>query len=240
MKTKRNDFWLDDDPEWEALRQRTANKPENKNPPTRQPLAVEERIDAAPRASVEPKKVQVSLDLALPQLSLPKLTPSQLRWAKFGLPAVAFMVLAVILVPKLFKSQPSHSTGVLSSVVKEPEFKTVLPSGKKDETTNGSVAYDASKKVASFTDNISGVAVTVSQQPVPEPFKANLDDQVQKLAESFSANEIIASSTPKAYLGTSIKGPQTVIFAKKDLLVFITSDSKIEKDVWAEYITKLY
>jgi len=212
-----NKSWLDDDPEWDVLRQRI-----EKNP-----------AQIPENTSKEPKNKQLQWNISLPKLNRKKI----------GVGIAAFSIIGLSLVvsknlPSLLKKKPTNA-GVLSDVAQEPQFDTVLPDGKKEETSSGKIGYDAERRVASFTDMIGTANITVSQQELPEAFKANPDEEVKKVAEGFSATEIINESNPKAYLGNDVAGPQTVIFHKKGLLVFIFSTKPIEKDQWAEYITKL-
>jgi hypothetical protein len=132
----------------------------------------------------------------------------------------------------------NENTSVLSDATTKPDFDYSLPKGK-DAEVDQAVKYDATKKVVNFVDSIGGVQITVSQQPLPAGFEENTQDKVQKLAEDFSATHPLTTATPTAYLGTDSKGPQTVIFAKKKLLVFIQSANKIDDHDWAEYITNL-
>lgn len=136
------------------------------------------------------------------------------------------------------KKKPDDPKGVLSASSQKPDFAYSLPKGKESEA-EGDVKYDAGKKVVNFRDSIGGVVITVSQQPLPEGLKEDTDNKVKKLAEDFAAKEVLSTANPTAYLGTSEKGPQTVIFAKNNLLVFIKSAKKIDNHDWAEYITNL-
>lgn len=115
----------------------------------------------------------------------------------------------------------------------------LLPGGKQEATTSGKVEYDPEKRVASFMDKIGEVQITVSQQPVPDTFKAGPDEELDKLAKNLGATEIIVESNPKAYIGPSAQGPQTAVFHKQGLLVFIYSRTEVFKEDWASCITLL-
>lgn len=134
--------------------------------------------------------------------------------------------------------QPSGDTSVLSKATAKPDFDYSLPKGKEDQVDQA-VKFDATKKVVNYVDSIGGVTITVSQQPLPAGFSDNAQDKVRKLAEDYSANHPLTTANPTAYLGTDSKGPQTVIFTKKNLLVFIQSSNRIDDHDWAEYITNL-
>lgn len=262
---KSNGFWLDDDPEWEALRQRIDNHKVKKNKPQKSTKISRDRIryaakkqpdkpvykktelqppklpksQPAPEKTEEKKEVNVSLKLTLPKITLPKANIKRRHLMYSGI-VVATLVVGVggFQAVKKFRSNDADPSGVLAET-SEPEFNTVLPDGKAEETTSKHISYDSKKRVASFTDLIANVQVTISQQPLPEEFKDDPDSKVAALARDFYATEVIETANPTAYLGTSEKGPQTVIFHKKDLLVFIQSVRPIDKPDWAEYITKL-
>lgn len=238
-----NDMW--NDPNWARLRKRI-----NKTHPESPRQAVNHNqlnhSNQPQKATVEPqnsseahKKVSVSLNLTVPKLPRLKLTKKR---KKIGLATAGVAVVALAgfgAFKVLDKPKSTEVTDVLADNVTEPEFDTVLPSGKKEETEGNNIGYDSQRKVASFKDTIGSVPITVSQQPLPEPFKANPDEEVKKLAEGFSATNAINESNPKAYLGNDESGAQTVIFHKNNVLVFMFSPKQIDKDQWAEYITKL-
>jgi hypothetical protein len=226
--------WLDDDPEWQELRQRIDGgpiaPPKVKKPPkpTVDPKTV----------SKGPKKVELAINLTIPKVRLPKLPKLTRKQASIGA-GLGVVVLCLFVGQLLIKDSSKGNKDVLGGSVQEPDFDTVLPDGKKDETSDNKLGYDPQRRVASFRDTLEGKVITVSQQPLPEAFKNNTDEEVKKLAKGFNANEVIQESNPKAYLGTDVSGAQTVIFHKKGLLVFILSPKQIDKDQWAAYITKL-
>jgi len=159
---------------------------------------------------------------------------------------VAGSIATVLVVPGFMLLQRNNSTGndakgeagVLSAKSTKPSFSYVLPGGKS-ESLAGGIKFDSDKGVVSFRDSIGGVAITVSQQRLPEGLRTETADKVRRLAEDFSAKEVISTSNPTAYLGTSSKGPQTVVFYKNETLVFIQSAKQIDKHDWSEYITRL-
>jgi hypothetical protein len=245
-KAKKGSEWLDwlsDDPTPAGLRARMrSNKVQEASthtPRHHQP--------AKPAADQNEGVKKLQVQITVPKIKLPKL-PAKLsakvankRVRIAASASLLVLVVAGVSVQSLLsrQSKDDGSKGVLSTQDQKPDFTTLLPEGKESNTVSGDVAYDALRKVTSYTDTIMGQNVTVSQQPLPEDFKDNPDEKVKKLAEGFSATDLISTSSPKAYLGTSIKGPQTVIFTKNGLLIFILSTGKIDKHDWAEYITKL-
>ena len=93
--------------------------------------------------------------------------------------------------------------------------------------------------VFAYIDHIDGVQINVSQQPLPEEFKEDTASQIEQLARAFKADEKITVGDIKVFVGTSINGPQSVIFEENDILVLIKSTSKIDSKSWASYINTL-
>lgn len=125
--------------------------------------------------------------------------------------------------------------------VTSPTYDTVLPQNKSISALGGwkRVSPPDKEPVFAYADTIGGVAISVSQQPLPKGFSKNTDSQVAELASKFNATEKLEAGTTKAYVGTSAKGPQSVIFAKGNVLVLIKSQKKISNAAWAQYISAL-
>lgn len=122
-----------------------------------------------------------------------------------------------------------------------PQHKTILPEGSEVEELGGwsLVSPPENDPVFAYADNIDGIAISVSQQPLPESFKADRAKALAELAKAYSATSEIKSGTIKAYAGTSSKGPQSVLFIKDDLLIMIKSQQKVSDASWADYIATL-
>lgn len=250
FKRNKNDEWIDwltDDPVPPALRSRMRAKAvkEAARPIVRRPGAVP--VTTVQPPSADSKSSAVSINISIPRFKFPKpqaVIPPQLiahkKWA-IGIVAVVLVIgtgTSAVLIRNSKQKTGADGAAVLSQNTEKPPFDYSLPKGNAAQL-GGDVRFDPNRKVVSFKDSIGGVEITVSQQPLPEGFKDNLDDKVKKLAEDFSAKEVLSTANPTAYLGTAVEGPQTVIFAKKDLLVFILSTKKIDNHDWAEYITNL-
>jgi hypothetical protein len=255
FKSKKNDEWLDwlaDDPVPASLRQRMRAKAvqQASRPVVRRPgqAQAEQSSNAQPQPQKAPDADgihSVSINISLPKFkkptvpkNLPKL-PKNLTYKQLGIGAGSLAVVLVIGVVALNIKNKDHNTGekgVLSAADQQANFDTLTP---ESSTKASDKRYNTERKVVSFTDTIGGIDITISQQQLPDGFKDNTQEQVKKLAESFSANEVLSTANPTSYLGTSIKGPQTVIFTKNGLLVFIQSTKKIDNHDWAEYITNL-
>lgn len=122
-----------------------------------------------------------------------------------------------------------------------PNFQAILPESTSIDTLGGwnRFAPPNSDPFYVFTDTIDGVAINVSQQPLPAAFKENTDTKVAELAKGYNATKTITVDDIQVYIGTSARGPQSVIFTKNELLVLIKSQDTIEVDLWKQYIEAL-
>jgi len=132
------------------------------------------------------------------------------------------------------KSEPEKAP-----IVEDTGFQTVLPSGKTIKDLGGweRISPLNTAPVFAYADTIDDISVSISQQPLP--FTGNVDEQVGQLAAAYSATNTIDASGTKVYVGTSAKGPQSTIFSKKDLLILIKSQAKINNESWTRYISSL-
>lgn len=237
--------WLADDPVPASIRHKMRSRAvqEASRPVVRRVGEQQNTVSSKPDSV---KSAAVSINISIPRLNLKKpsfkIPASFLAHKKwFASGAAAFILVtgvwAVVSV-KTSSEKEADKPGVLAENTQRADFAYSLPKGSS-EGLEGAVRYDAQRKVVNFQDSIGGVAITISQQPLPEAFKEDTEAKVKKMAEEFSATKTIATANPTAYIGTSAKGPQTVIFSKKDLLVFIQSAKKIDDHDWAEYVTNL-
>lgn len=122
-----------------------------------------------------------------------------------------------------------------------PEYDTVLPKGKDIAVLGGwtRVSPPDGNPVFAYVDTIGDATISVSQQPLPDEFKKDTDNQVAQLAQNFNASERITLGNMTVHIGTSVEGPQSIIFHKEGLLVLIKSKTTIETDQWAAYIDSL-
>ena len=147
--------------------------------------------------------------------------------------AIALIVFVVI------GSQPAANESAQTSLVEDTGFQTILPAGRSISSLGGweRISPLNTAPVYAFADTIDDVPVSVSQQPLP--FSGAIDEQVAQLASAYNATNVLQAEDIKVYIGTSAKGPQSVIFTKKDLLVLIKSQAKIENESWKRYISSL-
>lgn len=120
-------------------------------------------------------------------------------------------------------------------------YDTVLPAGKTIETLGGwtRVSPPNRNPVFAYADTIGNTPISVSQQPLPDDLKGDTPRKVEELAQWFKADQRLTIGDTKVYIGTSAKGPQSVIFVKDDLLILIKSSVALSNDQWTAYITSL-
>lgn len=137
------------------------------------------------------------------------------------------------------KPQNTKQTGKLTKGI--PEFTTLIPAGKTINDLGGwtRVSPSSADPVFAYIDKISNIPINLSQQPLPDNFKTDTEDQIASLASDFKATEKITVGSTIVYIGTSAKGPQSAIFSKNDLLILIKSSVQISNDSWANYINSL-
>lgn len=130
--------------------------------------------------------------------------------------------------------QPSLTKGT-------PDYATVLPSGKTIQDLGGwtLVSPTGRDPVFAYIDRIGNMQINVSQQPLPAALKPDTTQKVEKLAQEYGASETITVDNTTVHIGTSEKGPQSVIFNKGDLLILIKSSVRIDNNEWAKYINTL-
>jgi|GEM_PF-1332888 len=146
----------------------------------------------------------------------------------------------------LFAPHPAEVVNVNKQPVKKepglipgkPEYAVLAPVGKTVQDLNGWIRSDKNPLFV-YIDKIGDIQINVSQQPIPEEFMPDVDTQVEKFAKAYKANSKITIGTTVVYIGSTVKGPQSVIFTKNDLLILIASSDKIENDQWIQYINSL-
>lgn len=136
-------------------------------------------------------------------------------------------------------TQTPKNTSSQSGLVRgSPSYKTLLPLGR-DIADLGGWIRPGDKTVYIYIDRIGGVAINVSQQPLPDNFVDDPYKELEDLATSENATQKITVGNSNVYIGTSAKGPQSILFIKNNLLILIKSASKIDNDQWAKYINSL-
>jgi hypothetical protein len=135
----------------------------------------------------------------------------------------------------------AHTTSPPKPDPNTPSFHAVLPKGKTAASLGGwqKLTPPSGETIYVFVDTLNGIALNVSQQELPESFKADTSTKIAELAKSYNATSTFDAGSTKVYIGTSAQGPQSVIFTKNGLLVLIKSQKQISNQDWATYIQSL-
>lgn len=152
---------------------------------------------------------------------------------------VAGVIIALIIVvsfspaPRTNKNQEKQ--------VSAPDYVTVVPKGETVSTLGGwkRISPPDRDPVFAYSDTIDGVNISVSQQPLPQSFKGNVDGSIAELAKGYNATNKLDANGTTAYIGTSAKGPQSVILTRDGLLILIKSEKNIKDSSWERYIAQL-
>lgn len=123
----------------------------------------------------------------------------------------------------------------------DPSFQTILPSGQSITSLGGwhRVTPPGDDPVFAYSDSIDSVAISVSEQPLPDTFKHDIPSAVADLAKQYNATAKLKAGDTAVYVGTSAKGPQSTILTKHNLLILIKSKSQIENSSWTDYVSSL-
>jgi|GEM_PF-492521 len=217
-------------------------------PPTPQPVAATEAA----------KSIEININFgSIPKLPAVSKLPTArqlaskvraIHWTRRRVVAVGIVAIAIIgasvwhFVPGLpGVNKTNRGTVTSTKTDQKPEYATMLPGDKSIESLGGwhRVSPPDRAPVFAYADTIDGVKVNISQQPLPDSFKPDVDKSIAELAKSYSATDKITSDNLTIYIGTSAQGPQSVIFAKDSLLILMKSTGKINDKSWAAYAESL-
>jgi hypothetical protein len=127
-------------------------------------------------------------------------------------------------------------------IVTTTEFELLFSSGKSQESFEiALVSPPQNEPVYAYVDTIDGIELRISQQRVPEAFAGDQATKLEEVAKDFQATDIIQIDDMKVYHGFTERfgGTQSLVFIKKDVMVFISSAQKQSDDVWAGYVLGL-
>ncbi|HUC96445.1 MAG TPA: hypothetical protein VMR16_02140 [Candidatus Saccharimonadales bacterium] len=168
---------------------------------------------------------------------------------KYKIVGVIVCILAILVgVHYLLTSQPKIIvTGKQTAVVTPklvkgtPNYTTILPQGESINSLGGwtRISPSSASPVYTYVDKIDTIQVNVSEQPLPDSFKANPAQQLAQLAQGENATEKITVAGTIVYIGTSSGGSQSIFFIKNNLLILIESVSTISVNSWVKYINSL-
>lgn len=188
-----------------------------------------ERPDAFTKAKPKLKTIPVETPAPLPQKKRFAVTRGKLL-----ITGISLLLVCIVWVATLPEDEKEPE-------VNGPNYTTILPEGESVVTLGGwkRISPPENDAVYAYSDEIDNVVITVSQQPLPAKFGRNIDAQVKKLAQGYNATDKIMADDTDVYIGTSSKGPQSVILAKEDLLILIKSQNKVSNDNWKKYVESL-
>lgn len=144
--------------------------------------------------------------------------------------AIVGLVWLVVALPHSDKNQTGKTT---------PHYQTALPKDHAISALGGWASPPDSPPVFTYTDQISGATLHVSEQQLPASFKANPTSSVAQMATQFGATDKVITGSTTVYIGTSVKGPQSVIFVKNNLLILVRTDKTIPDSAWQSYAANL-
>lgn len=141
--------------------------------------------------------------------------------------------------PPLTDEQQGEVAGQIQFKV-TPEYAVMSPGGAGVESLGGYalISPPGEPKVYAYTDTIGGVPIKVSQQELPDSIGQD-ELKLRDLASNFNATEQIQVDDRSAYVGRSVNGVQSVIFARENIMVLIASDAEISNKDWVTYLGDL-
>ncbi|HEY1085832.1 MAG TPA: hypothetical protein VGE34_03860 [Candidatus Saccharimonadales bacterium] len=199
------------------------------------------RSNTAHPHAARPDNTQPQLQAQTQPTTIRKLSLHQrLLQQKKKLLIYGVVVAAVAVASSIYFLQPTTPTQS-PNVVDTPQFQTVLPIGEDIAKLGGWKRVSPPDKPGAYAydDTIGSIAITVSQQRLPNSFKSNTADAITQLAKSYNATEKLTADDTTFYVGASANGPQSVIFTKNDLLILIKSKARVSNKSWVKYIAKL-
>lgn len=249
-------YLLDEENEWEELRTTVASDPKDSKKKFIPFSKESSAFDELPEEDL--RKVEVNIKLSLPKVNVARFKKAgRLKTIVGGVPKLAkltklrigkkylalgsvslILIMAGIVVGNKYlfsdKNEGAEVAGTSKTTASDvpeptsdPQFEIVKPQGR--DLPKEKIAYDSKRNFAKYEDDINGTPITVSQQPLPESFKADPAGGVAKLARDFGATEELVTEDTKMYYGIDEKGPQTLIFTKNGVLIFIATSKEVEK-----------
>lgn len=195
--------------------------------------------------------VEIKFDLPrLPKLPsktellqrLPRLSRRRLLIGGSAVALVTVMAAGGVILNKL--STNRNNSAVISPLdlpKGTPKYATLLPAGKNIDQLGGwtRISPPDRNDVYAYTDKLDGIAISVSQQPLPDNFRGDTAKKVEELARSFRADQKLVVGSTEVFIGSSASGPQSVILTKDGVLVLIKSTARIDPQKWGTYVNSL-
>lgn len=199
------------------------------------------------KSSETPAVTKISIDLSLPKIRAPKIVIPRQLVRKWGIRvAIVLVVLAGLLVAlRLYLTSGAPETakdkGESTASETKPPYHPLAPKDKPNLAAGDKSvsAYDAKRKLYSYNDNFEGNQLTVSQQPLPKSFSSD-PIQIRKAADSIKADDEVDTALGMVYIGFDEQANiQRMMLVYRDLLVFILSNKKMDKESIKNYVELL-
>lgn len=194
---------------------------------------------APKRAVVQPKSAKKRKKLTiLPQFKFQN-AKQALKRHKPKVLALGALAVAIGVGAFVWLGPSKPKIGVLgqtTDTVQKPDFE-VLKSGQNQHTAN--IKFDASKRVASYTDTLDGANLVINQQKLGE---TELKDTefLRRTALSFNLNKEVITKKGQAFIGENIeKDTQFSFFIYNGFLFLIQSNKTLKYQTIVEYIDSL-
>lgn len=166
-------------------------------------------------------------------------------WLRHKITLIILVLVLLIGVGVWWSIHHAHSHNSTSANTSKcpatPQFKSILPSDTSIDSLGGwkPLCPPNSTPTYVYADSIHGVAISVSEQPLPSSLRDNPSSQIADLAQKSDYSDVIDTGSTNVYVGTSAKGPQSAILTKANLLILIKSNSKISDNNWSQYVQSL-
>ena len=243
--------WFDD-PEWEQRQKRKTPRQESshidgishKSMRSKKQRPAQPRDTSAEQPVDYPKDLEINIKISVPLRYLKKKLTHIRNWFEsiptknLQIAGVVFVLIIVVSIGGVLLLNHSNDKKNTTNQA-QPDFNPLYANGNKPDPDQASFAYNGERHVASYNDTVAGVDITVSQQPLPENFKKDPEEEFQKLSKTFKHVQPFYAGEVKAYKALSDLGQQTVFFVKNDLLVFINAQKQLDQDGLLLYIASL-
>lgn len=170
-------------------------------------------------------------------------TPKRAR-IFYGMTAAVVVLLAI-----LYINRPQQQSGSIATVqgkstinASNAGYSPLLPkASQKHDDATASLQYNADKKVFTYSSAVgNGKGILVSQQPMPDEYQKDPIAGLLAIASNLGSTDWVASSKGKVYLVKNESGQgQTAVFAYKNVLVLMRSNSNVAQSEWKNFVDQL-
>jgi hypothetical protein len=208
---------------------------------------------SAARSTVNALRAKLPKDINSKLVASSSKNLRRLSVKKVTIPVIAAGILLVYL-GLVSQKKPTTTTGVVDAKpgvtvvagdkIKDLDlpFKLLIPISKTIDLLGGisKVSPDGSAPAYAYIDVIDGIKINVTQQELPLAVKNDPLGGLEKVAKDFQASNIIQIDDVKVYHGLNEKtGYQSIIASKKQVLVLIRAEQKLDDTQIATYILNL-